>query len=115
MYDAWDCLHSSCLCTFPASLEDGSVSRSERSRSERSQDVLGGEFSMAPAAEVTGPLDVAVSMPGLPAMGQTRLGFTHVHRWGCTPGTKEKEKCQPTGPARGQFLHAAVQRQPGKL
>lgn len=75
------------------------MSSSGRSRSERSQDVFGGESSMAPATEVTGLLDLAVSTPGLPAMGQTRLGLTHIHRWGCTSGSKEKEKCQPTGPA----------------
>ena len=39
--------------------------------------MFGEEVSLAPATEATGLSDPSGSMPGLPRMGQTRLGFTH--------------------------------------
>lgn len=77
------CPGSSLLCTFLALLEGDSTSSLEQSKSEQetAQDVFREQLSVAPATEATRLLDLAGSAPGLPGRGQTRLGFTHIHRW----------------------------------
>lgn len=80
--NASDCPRGSLFYTFPASLEDDSTFSSDQSGLESSQDAFGEEVSVAPVTEATGLLDPSRSTPGLPGMGQARLGFTHIHRRG---------------------------------
>lgn len=72
-----------------------------------------GEVPVAAVTEATGLSDPAQCMPGLPAAGQTRLGFTHSPRWGWASGPKEQEKCRSSG-AAWPVLDPAVQKQPGE-